>query len=521
MIIMIIIDANGSYGQVKLAIQKQSAEKVSSYEAEYFSLANIHNSPDMITIAAITAITAIAKSRKIFTTPSKQQLITFKERHRLQPQRSQESPLIPSLQPPLVSLFIPQPIPASLVEKVPELNKFAVIDAEWYRDDFTENRQKGIAGNIYAFCLVSSGRELRLHVDDFMDRHAFMSAILDVMEQYQYGTLAGYAILNSKKNGREFISDLGHILNNCEQEGLREKLSNIGTKVQVLDTYKIFTNNAVKGFLKAAAAVDVDFRGEGLDDVSRSYIGKGKLEGISGINAETLTSDEQLEYCLQDTRLCYELLQKNDFEILYIMYQISQEVRLSFFETCNAGFPTTWWEAKLKSVSYQKPLHIQQWIDDNMTYNKNGKKTGVKYLGGYVAKPKPGGHLGAVSYDVSSMYPTMIYVHNLSTETVNCECCRDDLNAQVPNEVMNEINGYLTGEKSKARKKENRPWHYWICRRKRGKLSEIMEYLIRRKREYKELKEKLKEKAIKILMNSGYGCFGFPYFFIRTQELRN
>jgi hypothetical protein len=83
----LIIDANGSYGQVKLAIQKQSAEKVSSYEAEYFSLANIHNSPDMITIAAITAITAIAKSRKIFTTPSKQQLITFKERHRLQPQR--------------------------------------------------------------------------------------------------------------------------------------------------------------------------------------------------------------------------------------------------------------------------------------------------------------------------------------------------------------------------------------------------------------------------------------------------
>ena len=41
--------------------------------------------------------------------------------------------------------FTPLLIPASLVEKVPELGKFASFDAEWFRDDFKENRQKGIS----------------------------------------------------------------------------------------------------------------------------------------------------------------------------------------------------------------------------------------------------------------------------------------------------------------------------------------------------------------------------------------
>ena len=85
-----------------------------------------------------------------------------------------------------------------------------------------------------------------------------------------------------------------------------------------------------------------------------------------------------------------------------------------------------------------------------MTYDKNGKKTGVKYLGGYVAEPKPGCRLGAVSYDVVSMYPTPANVHNISTETVNCDSCCNDPEARVPDEVMHSINDYLVSEKSLA-----------------------------------------------------------------------
>jgi hypothetical protein len=46
-----------------------------------------------------------------------------------------------------------------------------------------------------------------------------------------------------------------------------------------------------------------------------------------------------------------------------------------------------------------------------------------------------------------------------------------------------------------------------------------MANLMERKRQYKKSGEKLKEKAIKILMNSGYGCFGNTYFEYRDPRV--
>jgi DNA polymerase elongation subunit (family B) len=284
--------------------------------------------------------------------------------------------------------------------------------------------------------------------------------------------------------------------------------------MKFLDVKKIFSNNTVKGFLKAADKVA--YREESLDAVARAYIGQGKPEGVSGINAEFLQPNEQLVYCLQDAQLCYKILQKKDFELLQILYEISQEIKLSFFDTCNAGYPTEWWRSKLASIEYQKvSSHVQEWIEENMTYNdkkRPKKKTGVKYLGGHVIKPTMGRHLNAISYDVSSMYPTMANIYNISTETINCRCCESDPAARVPDEVMNDINDYLVEEDSKARKKEPRPWHYWICQKKRGLFADVMKDLVERKIRYKESGLKLKEKSVKILANSGYGCFGNGYF---------
>jgi hypothetical protein len=64
--------------------------------------------------------------------------------------------------------------------------------------------------------------------------------------------------------------------------------------MKFLDVKKIFSNNTVKGFLKAADKVA--YREESLDAVARAYIGQGKPEGVSGINAEFLQPNEQLVY---------------------------------------------------------------------------------------------------------------------------------------------------------------------------------------------------------------------------------
>jgi DNA polymerase elongation subunit (family B) len=72
---------------------------------------------------------------------------------------------------------------------------------------------------------------------------------------------------------------------------------------------------------------------------------------------------------------------------------------------------------------------------------------------------------------------------------------------------MNSINSFLI-----RKGKEPRPWHYWICKKKKGALSKTMADLRTRKREYKRLGDKSREKAMKLLLNSGYGVFKYPSF---------
>jgi DNA polymerase elongation subunit (family B) len=409
--------------------------------------------------------------------------------------------LVQQLQEPL-QLFHPAQVPSILLEQVPELHKFACFDCEWYREDLRENNNKGQAGKIYTFCLVDNqGENVKLHIDQFDgDRYTFTSAILNAIERYD--SLAGFAIFS----GKDFASDIDHIKINCEKVGLSQRFSSIRSKIKFIDLHKIFSNNIVKGFLKAADRVV--YREESLDAVAQAYIGQGKPGGVSGSNAEFLQPNEQLEYCLQDALLCYQLVQKKDFELLQILCEISCKIKQSLFDTCNTGYSTEWWRSKLASIDYLKvPSHVKQWIDENMTYNdrkRPQKKTGVRYLGGYVIAPKMGRYLNAVSYDVSSMYPTMANIHNISSETINCSCCKDNMEARVPDQVMRDINEYLGDAK--------RPWQYWICQKKRGQFAQVMKDLVECKIQYKEAGLKLKEKAVKILANSGYGCFGNAYF---------
>lgn len=235
-------------------------------------------------------------------------------------------------------------IPSLLLTQVSEFSKFACFDTEWYRGDLKENIDRGRADEIYAFCLTDShGNKLKLHIYHYNgDRRSFMSAILDNIERYDL--LAGFAIFSD----RDFISDIDHIRMNCEKVGLLERFVRIKSKIKFLDLQKVFNNNTVKGFLKAADKIV--YREESLDAVAQAYIGQGKPEGVSGINVEFLQPSVQLEYCLKDAQLCYSILQNKDFELLQILYEISQEIKLPFFETCNAGYPTEWWRSKLASI---------------------------------------------------------------------------------------------------------------------------------------------------------------------------
>jgi hypothetical protein len=161
-------------------------------------------------------------------------------------------------------------------------------------------------------------------------------------------------------------------------------------------------------------------------------------------------------------------------------------------------------------------------IDSNDNRKKGGgkkkrKKIESQYGGGTVFEPVPGIYRYAISLDVGAMYPTIIDTWNLDPLTICCDCCKDDPLARIPSEIMRDINIILISKKI-----EERGFHYWICRKHRGRLADIFHKLIQLKKYFKEHKMTVEEKAVKLVMNSGYGVLAstsFKFFFYKIPEL--
>ena len=117
--------------------------------------------------------------------------------------------------------------------------------------------------------------------------------------------------------------------------------------------------------------------------------------------------------------------------------------------------------------------------------------------GGIVLQPKKGLYHNLVVADVTSLYPSMAILHNMSFDTVNCECCKNDSNCKINEEII------------KGCKIEK---EYWICRRKEGVFPKKLRVFKEERVKQKNLGNQVKQLALKILINGGYGVFGSRYF---------
>lgn len=131
----------------------------------------------------------------------------------------------------------------------------------------------------------------------------------------------------------------------------------------------------------------------------------------------------------------------------------------------------------------------------------SSKQVFRKYKGAVVLEPKRGLHQDTHLFDVTSLYPTIITKYNLSPETVNCSCCRDNNEARQTStpEILTDCKYAEDG-------------YYWICQRKRGLFAKILEELTEQRIRYKKSGLEVESQAIKAIINSGYGVFGHPYF---------
>ena len=129
------------------------------------------------------------------------------------------------------------------------------------------------------------------------------------------------------------------------------------------------------------------------------------------------------------------------------------------------------------------------------------KESVKKYKGAIVLEPVRGLHPDVYLFDVTSLYPTMIIKYNLSPETVNCSCCKNNPKAKelYTTELLKDC-------------KHIPKQGYWICQRRTGVFAKILQELTEERIKYKDSGLEVESQAIKAIINSGYGVFGHPYF---------
>jgi len=119
------------------------------------------------------------------------------------------------------------------------------------------------------------------------------------------------------------------------------------------------------------------------------------------------------------------------------------------------------------------------------------------YEGGYVHPPKQGLHENIALFDFASLYPSITITHNISPETLDCDCCKDNEKARVPG------------------------LDHYFCTKRHGFIPAVLQNLVLKRSELKAQMNKLKsgsqkrrelynrQYAMKIIANASYGYYGY------------
>ncbi len=286
---------------------------------------------------------------------------------------------------------------------------------------------------------------------------------------------------------------------------------------QMIDMYKVFHH----GFIKNSV-YPLKYRDLQLDTVATGMLGYGKyvIEStgikITGEKVTKIQPDEQKKYVLRDAELVIKLIERNNYEVFNILRCIAEISGLDFKLVCHAGVGKAW-----ESIIYRMIKAGQ--CSRPLTTDRLKKR---KYSGGIVLQPEPKSYSTSIEvFDVKGLYPTVMTLHNLSFETVCCNCCKDKPQARVHQSIMDSINEGLRNKiKSKeVYESEKRSERYWICLKNRGAIPMTLAKFKQERDRYRVLGDEPMSQALKVMMNSIYGLFGsdgiFEFQDYRVAEL--
>jgi DNA polymerase I len=261
-----------------------------------------------------------------------------------------------------------------------------------------------------------------------------------------------------------------------------------------IDLYRTFDNRSIQIYAFSRAYTD-----HTLNAISEALLGDSKIEFEGDIS--DLPIQKLAEYCLKDADLTYRLTSFNDNLLMKLLVVIARIGRLSADDI--ARFGVNQW---IRGILYYEHRQRNELIPSRSELERKGTSSTTaiikekKYRGGEVVEPIPGIHFNVIVLDFASLYPSIIKVHNLSYETINCshEDCR-----------KNDVEGTT----------------HWVCKHRKGLTSLLIGSLRDlRVNYYKHLaKDKtlppeerklynVVSQAIKVILNASYGVMGATIF---------
>ncbi len=249
--------------------------------------------------------------------------------------------------------------------------------------------------------------------------------------------------------------------------------------VDILNFIKRVISRKMKTDSFTLNAVAEELLGEAKDDVD--------LERLAEVWDKA--SDElevYAKYNLKDSKLTYELCEKvlpNLIELVKLVGQTVKDVnRMSYSQLVE-------WYIMRRADAFK------QFIPNKPNQEQLAERMDQRVKGAFVFEPKPGLYEDVVVFDFRSLYPSIIVSHNISIETLNCDCCKDK--EKVPLDTKK----------------------IWFCTKKEGFFATVLEEIITRRMRVKEImktadkKKKVfldaRQESLKTLSNSFYGYLGF------------
>jgi len=164
------------------------------------------------------------------------------------------------------------------------------------------------------------------------------------------------------------------------------------THLDYLDLYKKFTYNAQESYK--------------LDYICRQELGVGKLENPFDTFSDFYKNDWKLftEYNITDTQRVLELEDK--------MKLIELAATMAFDAKCLIG------DVFSAVRTWDCVLYNYLWDQNIVVHPRDTSRPDRSIEGAYVQEPVPGGYDWVVSFDATSLYPSIIMQYNMSPETL-------------------------------------------------------------------------------------------------------